>query len=77
MEALGFEHKAGGLTAPKIGGVVVLQRQVVAVRQKCEEILAVKAVKQSKEKERRAVKNWGMLVHSALVRQSIRERFGH
>ena len=78
VEALvGFEHKAGGLTVPKIGGVVVLRRQAEAVRLKCDEILAIKAVEQVKEREKRAIGNWGVLVHSALVRQSIRNRFGH
>ena len=74
---MGFEHKAGGLTVPKIGGIVVLQRQAEAVRSKCDEILAIKAVEQVKEREKRAIRNWASLCIPPSCASLFCRKFGH
>lgn len=72
---VGFEHKAGGLTVPKVGGVVVLEKHVPVVVSATEDLGHRKVQKNEAKKTKRVFGHWHRLVSLVLLRKKVSSKF--
>lgn len=72
---VGFEHKAGGLTVPKVGGVVVLEKHFPVVVSATEDLGERKQEKNEAKKTKRVLGHWHRLVSLVLLRKKVSIKF--
>ena len=72
---VGFEHKAGGLTVPKVGGVVVLEKHVPVLVSATEDLDHRKVQKNEAKKTKRVLGHWHRLVSLVLLRKKVSNKF--
>ena len=72
---VGFDHKAGGLTVPKVGGVVVLQKHYSVVQAATEDLGDRKEEKIQEKTQKRVLANWHKLVSLKLLREKVSHKF--
>ena len=72
---VGFDHKAGGLTVPTVGGVVVLHKHQSIIKAALEDLGDRKDMKKEEKRQKRALANWKRLVSLAVLREKVKSKF--
>ena len=73
----GFDRRGNGVTAPRMGGVVVLREHAELVQEGAECLEVAREEAQWKKREKALVLRWERLVFAAVSRQQLREKYGH